>query len=741
MTKIAQVLIPPLESSYSYEIPLELIDSVHIGTQVQVKLGNREAEGFVVETREDPRSPDQFEFKLKPILSDPPPKQAFLEEQLPFLSWIANYYGSPLASVLDVAIPHAVAPKQSWIIEPDQEIEMNKLRGNTLELAKFIRDNPNDLNYDIISRRFKGALATLRKLEQRGFIKLSKQDITERFYIDEDAPTWAKRDVTLNKDQIEAVYALTESVKSRSFERYLLHGVTGSGKTEVYIEAIKEALNAGRSALVIVPEIALTPQLLDRFRARLGNELAVLHSALPPRMRWNAWQALLTGRARVAIGARSGIFAPLKDIGIIIVDEEHDSSYKQNDGLRYHARDLALVLAKTHKCPVVLGSATPSIESFISSKGQKYKLLSLPGRHSQSKPEIQIVDLNRLKPWEMASSHISPTLFTAIDECVKGGGQTFVLYNRRGFASYLQCEKCSSVIECENCSVTMTYHRGENSLLCHYCGFSIPPPTLCPNCNNNDEKKEPGKLQERGAGTERIFEELKELFPDTSIERLDRDSASDHATYQDVLDRLRKKEIQVLVGTQLIAKGHDLPDVTLVGIADCDVGLHLPDFRSSERIFQLLTQAAGRAGRGERTGRVVLQTRLPQHPSIIKTLEQDYEGFIDLETIARKQLRFPPFSNLLRIVVSSQEKELPRNILISAYDGLSKIKKESDLNFDILGPAPAPIKKVKTLWRWHLLLRSPERTPIHRLLNAVQKLNLYNNRARVTFDVDPYDML
>jgi len=384
-------------------------------------------------------------------------------------------------------------------------------------------------------------------------------------------PDWAKASVELNDEQLSALYQINAKIDGKEFIPFLLHGITGSGKTEVYIEATKHCLSKGLSVLVVAPEIALTPQLLDRYQARCGTSIAVLHSGLDRKVRWEGWRDLIEGEVKIAIGARSAIFAPLSNIGLIIIDEEHDSSFKQEEGIRYNARDLAVARAKLSGCPVILGSATPSLESLLNAHRRRYNYLPLNSRHGIAKvPSIEIVDLNTLKPWNMPSPNISPVLAERLSETLIKGEQAFILYNRRGFASYLQCSECAYVIQCPRCSVSLTLHKKLSLILCHMCGHSQ---TIPEGCNRtswevkdgvNQQKACGGEFKQRGAGTERVYEELIKLYPTAKIARLDRDSVSSEKEYRQVLERLRNQEIQVLVGTQMIAKGHDIPNVTLV---------------------------------------------------------------------------------------------------------------------------------------------------------------------------------
>jgi primosomal protein N' (replication factor Y) (superfamily II helicase) len=757
MNSFATVVIPPLQQLWTYQIPEALRENAQVGMRVEVPFGKRKAQGYIIQCHSQASAPEQKgSFEIKSIVDFDSSFPCFFEKQLQFYRWIAEYYGDPLANVIDAAIP-AKAPTKtkryvSWKGSTDTKNKDGTLKG-TLQLAirDYLISQNGEVDVALLNRKIKGASAALKRLEMLGLIMLREVELLDQHLSDDVHASWAKEEVTLNQQQYDATQHIIKAIDQKLAQPILLHGITGSGKTEVYIEAARHALAQKKGVLIIVPEIALTPQLIERFRARLGNQIAILHSGLNKRTRWDSWRALIEKRNCIAIGARSAIFAPVSELGLIIVDEEHDSSYKQSDGLRYNARDLSVVRAKLENCPVVLGSATPSLETYYYAQEKRYHYVPLSYRHqSAGGLKIEIVDLNILKPWDMPTRHISPQLHEALKTTLSAGEQAFILYNRRGFASYLQCEKCDFTCQCPNCSVTMTYHQGNNTLLCHYCSFATVPSVFCPECSQKPRPSEGEqqltypKLEHRGAGTEKIFDELRELFPATVIERLDRDSASDLATYKDILDRLRSKKIQVLVGTQMLAKGHDLPDVTLVGVSDCDVGLHMPDFRASERIFQLLTQASGRAGRGERAGRVLLQTRVPKHQSLLKTLTHDYPGFADYELKSRKAMLYPPFTRLLRIVATSLEREHGievlthiRTVLESANEKIAVIADRAR----VLGPTTAALQRLKGEYRAHLMIKCLSPSRLNSFMKLARHATAKVKKVRVTFDVDPQDML
>lgn len=770
MKQIIDVVIPPLAQPFSYLLP-EKLKQVSIGYRVLVPLGKRAVTAFVVSKRNQSsddlskfaiesveRSELQWEqgllipelealeenrdSKLKAVRSLIEEHPCFDPRQLSFFERVAQYYSVPLSNVLDVAVPQSTPRKfrrqVTFLKQPEKDLRGLKQR----QILKFLQEASSAVTLEELQSRFKGCATTLKKFEESNLISITSDEIIDQHIEVTPAAAWAKQSVALSDTQKRALSKITSAAQSAVFSTTLVHGVTGSGKTEVYIEAIKQILALGKGALVIVPEIALTPQLIDRFRARLGNHIAVLHSALSKQVRWSSWRALIEKRNVVAIGARSAIFAPIHNLGIIVVDEEHDSSYKQSEGLRYNARDLSILRGQFESCPVVLGSATPSLESFYRARTKQYTYFSLPLRHATApKLQVEVVDLSKIRARDMTAPHISTQLYNALIQTLERNEQAFILYNRRGFASFLQCEECSAVRECPNCSVTLTYHQQRNMLICHYCGISMVPPQFCSTCVPQGEDAKPAAMVQRGAGTEKIYDELKELFPHVAIDRLDRDVADDIQIYREILDRVRSGKTSILVGTQMIAKGHDLPGVTLVGIADCDVGLHMPDFRAAERSFQLLTQAAGRAGRADKPGKVVLQTRSPTHLALRATLEQDYEYFAKQELKNRHDLRYPPFARLLRIVASSEDQDLPIQTLRSFRAGLEEFTRINSLAITILGPAPATLQRLKGKWRFHLLLKSESATVLVRAMQFLRSIKLKDRNLHLVYDIDPQDMM
>ena len=535
----------------------------------------------------------------------------------------------------------------------------------------------------------------------------------------------------LTTDQLTALYAIE---KAEGFSTVLLHGVTGSGKTEIYIQAAEYALSRGKTCLVLVPEIGLTPQLTERFAGRFPGRVAVLHSSLTRKQRIDEWLRIFHGHAPVVVGTRSAVFAPLRNLGLILVDEEHETTYKQEETPRYHARDTAIVRAQRLRATVVLGSATPSMESFRNAEAKKFEYVHLTSRvEDRPLPAVEIVNMREEYAAEGKQTVFSRRLLQAIGERLERREQSMVLLNRRGFAAFLLCRKCGFTFQCSSCSVSMTYHRSIGRLLCHYCGEQKRPPKVCPDCKSE-------YIHYVGEGTERIEADLKELFGDARIGRIDRDTMKHLRDFDRVLGGFRKGDIDILVGTQMIAKGHDFPLVTLVGVLAADAALSMPDFRAAERTFQLLTQVAGRSGRGDRPGEVIIQSFFPDHYTFQLACTQRFEDFYARESRYRKAMFYPPFTALAGIVVTDRDKERAAREARAVSDFLDSVRGDT---VRILGPAPAPLERVKRLHRYQLLIKAGSRSTLHRLLTALRD-HLDSKKlggTRVLVDVDPMSLL
>ena len=537
---------------------------------------------------------------------------------------------------------------------------------------------------------------------------------------------------TLTNDQARALASLEPALAAQRYAPFLLHGATGSGKTEVYLRVIALALARGRGALALVPEISLTPQLANRFRARFGDEVAVLHSGLSDRERFDAWMRLKSGRVRIALGARSAVFAPVANLGVVVIDEEHDGSFKQEDGpLRYHGRDVAMRRARDAGALAILGSATPSLETFEATREARVTLLSLPGRaNAQPMPSVQVIDLRRHKP--DPNDLLSAPLALALAETLAFGEQSILFLNRRGFANFVLCTACGHRFSCAHCDVTLTYHRASERLACHYCGYLEPSPSRCPACRSPS-------VERLGLGTERLEAQLRLRFPTARIARLDRDTA--HGLTR-ILDDIRARRVDILVGTQMVAKGHDFPGVTLVGVVLADQGMGLPDFRASERTFQLLAQVAGRAGRGDRPGRVLVQTFMPQHPAVVHAAQHDFLGFCAEERQHRDELGYPPFSRLGLVRVDGADpatvEKMARRAAAAAREMAGRAPAEAGI--EVLGPAEAPISRLKDRTRWHLFVKARSPKAVRAVLTAALTIEAPSG-VRLSADVDPVSIL
>ncbi|HEY6394273.1 MAG TPA: primosomal protein N' [Candidatus Binataceae bacterium] len=629
----------------------------------------------------------------------------------------------------------------------------DKIRGSRQRglLSQLEHAGATGLSIEQLEADSKGAKALSKALERRGLVEL----IAAEPPIALASRNGESRGFELTDEQRIAYEAVAPAVQKPRAETFLVWGVTASGKTEIYLNLAELAVAAGRNVLLVVPEIALADELVRSFRARFGDLVGIAHSAQNVSERWASWSAALSGKKRIMIGPRSVIFAPMHQLGLVVVDEEHDPAYKNEEGIRYHARDLAVVLGGYCGCPVVLGSATPSAESFANARSGKYRLLRLTRRvNDRPFAEVEIVDLRReiaetRKREAAARSNgaskdaetkpgpvpLSSALKDALARNLAAGGQSMVFLNRRGFHNFLQCHACGNVIACPNCSVSMTFHLGDHSLRCHYCGNRADAPDLCPACGGHD-------LKGQGFGTERLTHALSEILPEARIERMDSDTSGRKGARAHILAELRAGRVDILVGTQMITKGFDFPGVTLAAVVLADLGLNIPDFRSAERTFQLLTQVAGRAGRGERPGKVIIQTYAPGHYSIRAARDQDYARFIRRELQLRRELGYPPFARLAMVRVEGEQPRLVSALAAAAAKVLAR--SASPEKMQVLGPAPAPIERIKRRYRWQVMVKSRELNTMRGALGAMRaELGPVAHRDGVylLIDIDPVRML
>ncbi len=613
---------------------------------------------------------------------------------------------------------------------PDDQARLSRKRIQILNLAR----QKGEISLTGLRQEIPTAPRLIRPMEAAGLIKVTQKRVFRDPLgdpVEPDTPPKLTPEQALVLEQVEF---------DKGFVPYLLSGVTGSGKTEVYMRLTARAAEQGKNAVVLVPEIALISQTERRFRARFGENIAVIHSMLTPGEKLDQWRRILTGRARIVIGARSAVFAPFENIGVIIVDEEHDSSYKQETGLRYNARDLALVRGKMHNCPVILGSATPSVHSYQNVVSGRFAHLELTCRvNSNPLPDIKLVDLKKYKDGNPADRIITPELAKQIRACLDKGNQALIFLNRRGFATFPACRDCGASLSCRHCDVTMTFHKREQQYKCHLCGYALNAPAACPKCGKQD-------IRDFGFGTQKIEDMLKTMFPDARLARMDQDSTSRKGSVLTLLKSIRNRTVDIIVGTQMLAKGHDFPSITLVGVICADLSLNLPDFRAAERTFQLLAQVAGRAGRGSEPGKVVMQTYAPEHFTIEAARRQDFQDFFNNEVPFRKALGYPPFTRMIQLKFSGTD---PKKVAAAARTAAGVITallgsgEAQGLNRQMMGPIEAAIPRISGRYRWQLLLKDPSADRINGLVRAMMadpKVASLKD-VRISVDVDPYFLM
>jgi primosomal protein N' (replication factor Y) len=618
------------------------------------------------------------------------------------------------------------APAERLRVELLGEVGDRKLNKPERELRAFLELHPGSHNVKELGQMVRNASIAARSLARKGLVALHPETVGIT-----TGPVRARH--TLNPAQQAAFDQLLEAIRAKTFRTFLLYGVTGSGKTEVYLNAIEAVLEEGRGALLLVPEIALTPQMAGQFFSRFGDRVAILHSAFTDVERSEQWRRIRSGAASVVVGTRSGVFAPVRNLGLIVVDEEHDGSYKQEETPRYNGRDVAVVRARAAGACVVLGSATPSLESRYNVDRGKYTLLELPGRiEDRPMPAVELIDMRQEFLETRKQTTFSRKLMEALGQRLENGEQTIVLLNRRGFSSFVACRSCGERIQCINCSLTLTFHKRDRRLLCHYCGYAEKVPTVCPKCASEH-------IYFLGLGSERVEEELHHAFPAARIARLDRDTVTGKRQYETILQDFREGNYDILVGTQMIAKGHDIPNVTLVGVVSADVGLGMPDFRAAERTFQLLTQVAGRAGRGSVPGIVLVQTINPDHYAVRMAAAQDYQAFYEKELNFRRMMHYPPFSAMANILVRSERKEMA--VRMSSELGLMLTPPPEKLR--VMGPAEAPVPRLKNEYRYQFLIKAASRKTLNELLQRIRSFALDHKwgATALVIDVDPLSLM
>jgi len=729
-----------IQRELDYSVPETLAERIGIGSRVRVPFRDKSALATVLATLEHSDAKG-----IRPIEALVGEAPAISESLLELAKWMSTYYCCPLETVMRSLLPQVIRRaevgwKKQLFVQPLTKIDGDKIDNlrkrapRQAELLEAIAKLEKPMPAAQLLRKTSFDNQTLRALAKRGLIELREEAVERDPHAGEQFIETTN--LELNAEQALALNKITDALAApETAKPILLHGVTGSGKTEIYLQAIRIALERGKSAIVLVPEISLTPQTVERFKSRFAEAhdvVAVLHSHLSEGERHDEWHKIHSGRARIVIGARSAVFAPLKELGLIIVDEEHETTYKQEEAPRYHARDVAVVRAKIEKCAVVLGSATPSLESYHNATTGKYELLALTQRvDHQRMPLMRIVDLRQERRKEKIAPILSEKLSQAIAARLEKREQTILFLNRRGFSTSLLCSNCGEARNCPNCSVALTFHRHMARLSCHLCGHTAAVPKKCPACGKD-------ALIYAGFGTEKVESTVSHLFPKANVRRMDADSMTRKEAYRETLRNFRTGKIDILVGTQMIAKGLHFPNVTLVGIINADLALHLPDFRAGERTFQLLTQVAGRAGRGETAGEVFVQTYTPFSPSIQFARHHDFAGYFEQELEFRERCNFSPFKHAILITVRSAHEGRAK---LSAETLVRRLKESLGSEF-ILGDAtPAPLEKLQGQFRFHILLRGEAIMRLSRLVReTLEKLPLPED-VLATVDVDPYQLL
>ena len=736
-----------LDRTFDYNIPSEMEDKIHIGSRVLIKFGNIKElkEGFVVNIKE------KSEFKVKDI-SKVEEKDFIDEPKVKLAEWMAKRYFCNVSECIKLMLPPGTGTNN---------LE-NRAKEKTVRFIRLKKDS-NQIEFDISEKKIKSdkqiralrmlskigeipskelenlaeiSSAILKTLEKNGYIEFFDNTVERNPFIHKVINE--TKNLQLTDEQKKAYIAVEDAIDDMMNSEFLLFGITGSGKTEVYIQLIEKVLNIGKTSIMLVPEISLTPQTVDRFIARFGAEkVAVLHSKLSVGERYDQWYKIKNGEAKIVIGARSAMFAPINDLGLVIIDEEHDGSYKSESSPRYNVKDVARYLAKEYSIPIVFGSATPDMDSFYKASKGDIELLELTKRaNNASLPIVNIVVMRA----ELANgnrSSISMKLYELIKKNIQNQKQTILFLNRRGYSTFIMCRDCGYVAKCKNCNIALTYHSKENKLRCHYCGYETNPYNTCPDCKSKN-------IKYSGSGTQKLEEEINKIFPQAKTIRMDVDTVTKKNSHEDILNRFKNENIDILIGTQMVVKGHHFPNVTLVGVIFADGSLNIDDYRANEGTFQILTQVAGRAGREKDvSGNVIIQTYNPDNLAIEYSKKQDYKLFYNTEIMIRKQLKYPPFCDIILIGFSSENE----NCVVESAKFMYKILKNKIINeklkIILYKPVPAPIDKIKNKVRWRIIIKCKFDDEIiqsiNKALKELESINLKN--VKTTIDVNPTNMM
>jgi primosomal protein N' (replication factor Y) len=731
----------PLDHAFTYAVGDALRDQVAIGKRLRVPFGRGDKSiiGYCVGVSQ--QAPARAVKEVLAVLDE---ESLLTEPLLRLTRWMADYYLCGWGQVLNAVVPAGARDQAGTrrrtfveaVPEEERTTPAGELPPKQSAVMKVLLEARKPVEVRQLQKHAKTGSGPIKALLEKGLIRRWVRRVERAVTSEEERALDGP--IVLNSDQERVWATLEPTLRDGGFRAFLLHGVTGSGKTEIYLRAIEEVVRQGNEAIVLVPEISLTPQTVQRFSGRFG-EVAVLHSHLGNADRGAHWRQVFQGKVQVVVGARSAVFAPTRKLGLIVIDEEHETSFKQDTTPRYHGRDVAVMRARLENVPILLGSATPSLESWHNAQRGQYTLLNLPQRVlDRPLPPVDLIDLRHEPPRRGRPSALSDPLVHAMQLALSKGGQVILLLNRRGFATHVHCPSCGHVETCRFCDLAMTYHKLKDTMLCHYCGYEQEPQQNCPQCGQS-------AVRYMGLGTEKLEVEIQERFPGYTTRRMDSDTMRRPGSHARTLNAFRRGEIHILLGTQMIAKGLDFPNVTLVGVVNADVALHIPDFRSAERTFQLLSQVAGRAGRGPRGGRVLVQTFTPEHPCILHAATHDYAAFVAGEMKHRQAHNYPPYQRLARIIIRSKDQkagaDFSERLAAIFQEGMKNLSAQGPIEVRLLGPAEAPVFRLKGHYRYHFQLQSPSPAALHKVLRAV--LPGANPPAGVEFtlDVDPVNML
>lgn len=743
---IAQVIINSnvknLNRIFDYNVPSEMQGTICVGDRVLVPFGNKKTyeEGFIVGLKEN------TQYKVKDIAKIQEGIK-LTEENIDLAKLMARRYFCNISDCIKLMLPPGTLNKNI-----DSRVKDKTL--NFVYLKKDIEEIEEDIENKVIkSEKQKRVLnfliqnegiqtteleiitdttnAVLKALAKKEYIEIIEEKVERNPFLNKDIKPTKK--LKLTEEQQNAFNKIDETINNNENKEFLLYGVTGSGKTEIYLQLIEKITQKNKTAIVLVPEISLTPQMVERFIARFGQEkIAVLHSKLSIGERYDQWNKIKNGECKIVIGARSAIFAPIQNLGLIIIDEEHDSSYKSETNPRYNAKELAGYMAKKNNIPLVLGSATPDISTYYKAENNKIEMLKLTKRANESNlPKVDVIDLRE----ELANGNrsiLSRKLYEEIEKNLKDKKQTILFLNRRGYSTFVMCRDCGYTVKCKNCNITMTYHIKTNKLKCHYCGHEEKNLTECPECHSKN-------IKYFGTGTQRLEEDINKIFPEATTIRMDIDTVTRKNSHEEILNKFKNDNIDILIGTQMVVKGHHFPNVTLVGVIAADSSLYIEDYRANERTFQILTQVAGRAGREKLPGRVIIQTYNPDNFAIECSKKQNYDEFYETEIELRKQLKYPPFCDIISIGLTDTDNNKIKNVSERLYNNISRTIKNEKMDFNIYKPLPCPIDKIKNKYRWRIILKGKLNNKIIDIINkSIEQVN--SKTTRIIVDTNPTNL-